>query len=92
MHAGLLCITDSREIIDLVWDYRANWKFIGIELGIDAGTLAAIEVDRRNVSKDALTDVINVWLRKDNPRPTRSAIVAALRSRHVSGAKGNCLD
>ena len=90
MYAGLLSINDSKEIINLAWDYRANWKFIGRELGIDAGTLDAIERDRRDVSGDCLPNVINEWLR-NNPRPTRGAILAVLHSGHVSETTGSCL-
>ena len=84
---ALLSITDSREMIGLAWDYRAKWKFVGIELGIDPGTLDAIEANHRNV-EERLTDMINKWLRHDEPRPTRGAISAALKSERVSGASG----
>ena len=40
--ADLLCIAQMREVLDQTWNYRARWKFIGIELGIDMGTLDAI--------------------------------------------------
>ena len=79
---ALLDIDDSNEIITLAWDYRASWRFIGRNLGIDAGTLDAIEENRRKVG-DRLTDVINLWLRSNKPRPTRGAICAVLQSVHV---------
>lgn len=87
---ALLNIDDSKEIINLAWDYRAKWKFIGIELGIDAGTLDAIEANHKNV-EECLADMVNGWLRKNEPRPTRCAISAALQSGRVLGTTGSCL-
>ena len=83
-HAALLDIKDTVEIINLAWDHRARWRFIGIELGIDQGTLDAISADERDVG-DRLTRMINIWLRNTEPRPTQSAIKAALASERVSG-------
>jgi hypothetical protein len=70
-----------------MWDYRAEWKFIGIQLYISTGTLDAIEKDCRTVN-DCLLSMIKDWLR-NSPRPTREIIKAALRSKHVSNATGN---
>ena len=84
---ALLNIDDSNEMITLAWDYRANWRFIGRNLGIDAGTLDAIEANHNNV-EDCLTDVINKWLRNNKPRPTRGAISAVLQSVHDFGNIG----
>ena len=86
--AVLLSIENAKEIIDLAWDYRARWKFIGREVGIDEGTLEAIAMDERTVD-DRLSRVITIWLKKINPKPTRSAIIAALKSERVSGAEMN---
>ena len=77
-----------REILDQMWNYRARWRFIGIQLGIDTGTLDAIEADHRKV-EDCLSKLINVWLRDVSPRPTRSAMKAALQSERVLSGAGN---
>ena len=71
-----------------MWDYRARWKFIGIQLRIDTGTLDAIEKDCKTVD-DCLLKMIKGWLR-NSPRPTvtRESIRVALRSKHVSNAEG----
>ena len=71
-----------------MWDYRARWKFIGIQLDIDTGTLDAIEKDCKTVD-DCLLRMIKDWLR-NSPRPTltRESIRVALRSKHVSNAAG----
>ena len=88
--ADLLGIENTKEIIELVWDYRARWRFIGREVGIDEGTLEAIAVDERTVD-GRLSRVVTTWLKKINPEPTRSAILAALKSERVSptGAEMN---
>jgi hypothetical protein len=72
-----------------MWNYRAKWYFIGIELRIDTGTLDALERDYRMVD-DCLIRMINIWLRRRSPRPTRQMIKVALQSivqsKHVSNA------
>ena len=75
-----------------MWDHRARWKFIGVEWGINAGTLAAIEVDHKTVD-DCIFKLIQIWLNQpqDSPRPTRSAIKAALQSRRVLVADGTII-
>ena len=84
----LLGIENRNEIIHLAWDYRARWRFIGRELGIDEGTLEAIAVDEITVD-ECLSRVITTWLKKINPKPTWSAILAALKSECVSGVGMN---
>ena len=68
-----------------MWDYRAKWRVIGITLGIDAGTLDAIETDNRKV-ESCLLEMIITWLKSDNP--TRSAMKAALQSKQVASRTG----
>ena len=92
IHTALLTTNDTREILDLTWNYRAKWKFIGTELEIDVaspGTLDAIDANNKTV-EDCLREMINHWLRSAKPKPTRHAITMALQSRCVSGTAGNC--
>ena len=69
-----------------MWDYRARWKSIGIELRVDTGTLDAIEKDHRMVN-DCLQEMIKHWLR-NSPRPTKEIIRVALQSKLISNAEG----
>ena len=85
--ADVLSTSNTKEILDEMWDYRSRWKFIGVELSIDMGTLDAIEKDCKMVD-DCLLRVITAWLR-NNPRPTREVIRVALQSKHVSNVSGN---
>ena len=82
--ADLLSTDNMREVFDLAWDYRSRWKFIGIELNIDPGTLDAIDKDNKN-AEDCLCEMLIKWLCGSNPSPTRSALTIALRSRLVAG-------
>ena len=75
-----------REVLDFFWDYRANWKFIGVELGIDTGTLNSIDKDNR-WCEEALLSLITLWLQGTKPLPTMSAMSMALKSKKVSGTE-----
>ena len=88
VNADVLSINNIREELDETWNYRARWRFIGIELGIDTGTLDAIAEDNRKV-EDCLREMIKVWLKRASPKPTRRAMKAALQSVRVVSAAGN---
>ena len=64
----------------MLWKYRAKWKFIGLELQIESGDLDAIGVNNRTV-EDALLEVIKLWLRRANPKPTRTVLTAVTLSK-----------
>ena len=76
---------NAKEVLNLIWDYRSRWRFIGIELGIDVSTLDTIDRDYRKAD-DCLTELITKWLRCTNPKPTRSAIAKALESQSVAAS------
>ena len=73
-----------REMLELTWSYRSRWMFIGIQLGIDMGTLDAIRYDYRDIG-DCLREILICWLRRIDPMPTRSAINKAIQSENVTG-------
>ena len=87
--SALLGTENLKEILDLTWNCCARWRFIGIELGIDVGTLDAINVNNRKV-EDCLREMITIWLRRHKPKPSRHAIITALQSGRVSSTVGNC--
>ena len=86
MYIAALTTDNIKEILDQTWQDRAKWKFIGIELGIDTGTLDAIEADHKKAER-CLVELVNLWLRKNDPRPTRRALINALKSPTVAGNK-----
>ena len=79
-----------REVLDRTWPYRADWTYIGIELGIEYSTLEATKRNcmRAGGVEDCLREMIINWLRNTDPKPTRSALEKALKSQRVSNAKG----
>ena len=82
-------IGDIREVQDFFWDIRASWKTIGLELGIDMGTLDSIERTHRMVVEDCLLEMLKRWLQHDNPVPTRSAMIEVLRSKSLASASSS---
>ena len=82
MCAEFFTTENMREVLDLAWDYRDKWMFIGIALGIDMGTLKAIRKNNTDV-EDCLVELLNTWL--CCPKATRSALTTALQSRQVIG-------
>ena len=84
--ADILDIRDFREVLDNTWCCHAKWKYIAKELRFSAATLHAIEGNYKNVdSKDCLYEMITAWLERVSPRPTRTAMKAALQSIAVAG-------
>ena len=86
----LLTPENTREMIDMTWPYRASWRQIGIGLGIDTGTLDAIEKNNKKV-EDCLTELITGWLRNTEPRLTRAAIAAVLSSKCIAPGITVCI-
>ena len=64
----------------MLWEYRAKWKLIGMELQVKSGDLDAIDVNNRKV-EDALLEVIKLWLRRVDPKPTRTVLMAVTQSK-----------
>ena len=73
-----------REVVEFFWDFRSQWKLIGIELKIDMGTLNTIDRNNRKC-EDCLVELADKWLHHANPKPTRSAMAAVLQSRPLAG-------
>ena len=86
-----LTVEDIRDVLDLTWEYRANWKFIGTELNIKQGDIEAIASNHHKV-EDCLHEMLCCWLRRVTPRPTRSAVYKALRSERVAQNIGMAAD
>jgi hypothetical protein len=79
MYRVALTPDNVKEVLNLTWDCRSRWRFIGIELGIDVNTLDALHRNYRE-AEDCLKELITTWLCYTNPKPTRSAITKALES------------
>ena len=73
----------TKEMLDLAWGYRARWRFIGIELGVDDGTLDAIGENNPNNVGKCLVSLITSWLNNCDSGLARKAMRMALKSERV---------
>ena len=63
-----------------MFDARAKWCDIGLELKIDPGSLDAIEKENPRDVQGCLREVLKKWLRRSHPKPTQGALMKALES------------
>ena len=52
---------------------------IGVMLSLNHEHLTAIKTRCTGVPDDCLREMLNEWLQQDNPRPTKSALVNAVK-------------
>ncbi len=79
---------DLKVIYNEVYNERAEWKFIGLELNLTSGDIDAIErrpSHNRDIDKDRLMEVLQIWLSKE--RATWRQLIRALRSQTVDKEK-----
>ena len=69
---------------DELYDIRGKWFNIGVQLGVDNGTLQSIRGEYSD-NGDALREVLTYWLKR-NVTPTLDSLLKALRSRPVGAA------
>jgi hypothetical protein len=79
-------VEDLRAIIGgPVWDFRTDWRIIGLKLGIDPGTIDSIERSRCNRVDDCFTDMILTWLRSHDV--TQDKLEEALSANVMKGMR-----
>ena len=74
-----LSINDLQNIQRTVWEARAKWYNIGLELKIDPGTLDVIKGDSDSIA-DRFRGMLSTWLGRDQLRPSLSSLAEALCS------------
>ena len=74
-----MTINNLRSVQRVVWDARAEWYNIGLELELDPSTLDEIKMNNDDIS-DRFRGMLTQWLRQVSPPPTWSALAAALQS------------
>jgi len=79
-------LEDLSTVLNEIHDARTKWYYIGIELKLDVSTLKAIE-SKYSDCKDCLREVIMVWLKAVQPKPTWRSLVDALRRPVVDESK-----
>ena len=79
---GYLGINDLGVVVNLkaVWEARVDWYDIGVALNISPDTLDEIRNDHRDTTKPCFREMLKVWLRRVEPRPTWSELAEALKS------------
>ena len=77
-----MTVDDLATVLDAIWDARARWYHIGLELRLRASTLDIINRNIHN-DEDCFRDMLAQWLTQIGSPPTWSALAAALRSRAV---------
>ena len=74
-----MTIDNLRAVRKAVWDARAAWKDIGIELDLKVTDLDVIsETNHGNVNK-CFSEMLTLWLKRVSPPPKWSAMVEALK-------------
>ena len=81
-----LSVNDLHVIMEELADVRAKWYNIGIQLGVNVGTLKAIEKQYSDPS-DCLRETLMTWLKAYPPPHTWSKVLEALRTKIVGEAK-----
>ena len=64
-------------------DARVKWHFIGLELKIDPGDLDSIDSKFRGDPAEGLRCVLDIYLKRANPKPTWNHLADALDSEAV---------
>ena len=70
-----------------MWEARSKWYNIGLELGLTAGTLDAIEETNHHVVNHCFRTTLMEWLRNSKLKPTMSSLADALKSPTVELAQ-----
>lgn len=63
MAGGELTIDDLVKVQEATWDARAWYFNIGLQLGVDLGTLEAIKKTNNGICDECYTAVLTAWLR-----------------------------
>ena len=81
MTAGpFLTVDDLVSVRRAVWDGRAKWYDIGLELGLTAGTLDAIQQTNQCKTDICLRDTLKEWLSRADLQPSWSSLARSLRA------------
>ena len=69
------CSVLLRELLNKVSD---KWEDIGLLLDLETGRLDAIKSDHHD-SQTCFREMLKLWLKRDDPPPTWSAIIETIR-------------
>ena len=74
-------------LLRILLPVSSQWMNIGVMLSLSHGRLTAIETRCRGVPDNCLREMLNEWLQQVNPRPTKSALVDAVKMYNPSLAE-----
>ena len=83
MHVGYLTLDDLNVVQNSSWDARAKWFNLGLQLNVKPSSLEAIQHKNKDHPDDCMTEMLILWLKQSNPRPSWSSLVAALKQQTV---------
>ena len=66
-----------------IWEGRAKWYNIGLELGLTAGTLDAIQQTNHHIIDDCFRATLKEWLSRSDLKPSLKCLADALIARPV---------
>ena len=73
-------VDDLASVQRVVWEGRAKWDFIGLELGLSPGTLDATKLANQGDPDRCLMETLKKWLSSPELHPSWSRLAEALRS------------
>ncbi len=68
---------DIKHVRRVIYDARAKWYDIGIELEIPTGTLKSIK-SMYDSPADCLVEILDIWLKQVEPKPSWRLLITAL--------------
>ena len=73
-------MNDLAFIQETVWEGRAKWYNIGLQLGLSAGTLDAIQRTHHHDTDDCFTATLKQWLSTTDLNPSWNNLARSLRA------------
>ena len=86
LNPGPLTVNDLKKVLNSLWEARAKWIDIGIQLDMKVQSLEAINHDHNEVGS-CLRVMLTDWLKQVDPPPTWEALVDAMKSPTVGCAQ-----
>ena len=80
VNPGPLTSSDLKDIINSVWEARAKWFHIGIQLNMNVSVLEAIKSNHHDQLDACLTAMLTEWLKQTDPEPNWEGLVTALKN------------
>ena len=71
---------DLASVQRAVWEGRARWYNLGLELGLSPGTLDAIKLANHSDPGHCFTETLKLWLRSHELHPSWSSLARSLRA------------